>query len=202
MSLVSALPEQLSASSEKVATRGGGACIMSAPVTDKQHGFHSNRWFVNGIGGNGFTGTRPYSIDNEECPVHLVNCVSSCEGKANDQYQSCLSCNSYVSCYDGMIHDNQPCPRGLIWDDVKKYCDWTSTTCIPCTGELTAGSPLVTCLLAHKAETGCLHFCWPEACYGQSISKRYSVTFRRHTVTRPNVPLFFPIIIVVIMTVP
>ena len=50
-SLVSALPEQLSASSEKVATRGVGACIMSAPVTDKQHGFHSNRWFVNGVGG-------------------------------------------------------------------------------------------------------------------------------------------------------
>ena len=50
-SLVSALPEQLSASSEKVATRGGGACIMSAPVTDKQHGFHSNIWFVNGVGG-------------------------------------------------------------------------------------------------------------------------------------------------------
>ena len=42
-SLVSALPEQLLASSEKVATRGGGACIMSAPVTDKQHGFHSKR---------------------------------------------------------------------------------------------------------------------------------------------------------------
>ena len=50
-SLVSALPEQLSASSEKVATQGGGACIMSAPVTDKQHGFHSNIWFVNGVGG-------------------------------------------------------------------------------------------------------------------------------------------------------
>ena len=50
-SLVSALPEQLSASSEKVATRGGGTCIMSAPVADKQHGFH--RWFVNdnGVGG-------------------------------------------------------------------------------------------------------------------------------------------------------
>ena len=42
-SVVSALPEQLSASSEKVATRGGGACIMSTPVTDKQHGFHRNR---------------------------------------------------------------------------------------------------------------------------------------------------------------
>ena len=50
-SLVSALPEQFSASSEKVATREGGACIMSAPVTDKQHGFHSNKWFVNGVGG-------------------------------------------------------------------------------------------------------------------------------------------------------
>ena len=50
-SMVSALPEQLSVSSEKVATRGGGACIMPAPVTDKQHGFHSNRWFVNGVGG-------------------------------------------------------------------------------------------------------------------------------------------------------
>ena len=50
-SLVSALPEQLSASSEKVATRGGEACIMSAPVTDKQHGFHRNGRFVDGVGG-------------------------------------------------------------------------------------------------------------------------------------------------------
>ena len=85
---------------------------------------------------------------------------------------------------------------------VRLMLRWHDPTCIPCTGELTAGSPHVTCLLAHKAETGFLHFCWLEACYGQSISKRYSVTFRRHTVARPNVPLFFPIIIVFIMTVP
>ncbi|KAI0229795.1 hypothetical protein LSAT2_019787 [Lamellibrachia satsuma] len=88
-SLLSALPEQLSASSEKVANRGGGACIMSAPVTDKQHRFHSNIWRrrrgraslvtlnredctheetekpeKGETTGNGFTGTRPYSIDN------------------------------------------------------------------------------------------------------------------------------------------
>ena len=42
-SLVGALPEQLPASSEKVATRRGGACIMSAPVTDKQHGFREKK---------------------------------------------------------------------------------------------------------------------------------------------------------------
>ncbi|KAI0241971.1 hypothetical protein LSAT2_015443 [Lamellibrachia satsuma] len=69
----------------------------------------------------------------EDCPLHLVNCVSSCEGKANDQYQSCLSCHSYVSCYDGMMDDSKQCQQGLIWDDINKWCDLTSTTCIPCT---------------------------------------------------------------------
>ena len=69
-SLVSALPEQLSASSKKVATQRGGACIMSAPVTDKQHGFLGNRQFVaNRVGG--ITNCRQYSVCHGVCEINF-----------------------------------------------------------------------------------------------------------------------------------
>ena len=57
------------------------------------------------------------------------NCVSSCEGVPNGDYQSCLGCNVYATCSNEILYDNRPCPADLVWDDNKKRCEYTSTTC-------------------------------------------------------------------------
>jgi len=62
-------------------------------------------------------------------PVTKFDCVSNCVGVVSGDYQSCLGCNVYVSCADGVIHDNRPCAEQLVWDDNKKTCDYSSTTC-------------------------------------------------------------------------
>ena len=58
-----------------------------------------------------------------------VDCVSSCENMPDGDYQSCNGCNVYVTCSNEIIHDNRPCPDGLIWDDNLKRCQLTSDTC-------------------------------------------------------------------------
>ncbi|KAI0207937.1 hypothetical protein LSAT2_007383 [Lamellibrachia satsuma] len=57
------------------------------------------------------------------------NCVTSCIGLADGDYQSCVRCNVYVTCSNGDTYDNRPCPAGLVWDDNVKRCEWTSPTC-------------------------------------------------------------------------
>ena len=56
------------------------------------------------------------------------DCVSDCNGVANGDYQSCKTCKGYVTCSNGYYFD-RPCPANLVWDDVKKRCEWESTTC-------------------------------------------------------------------------
>ena len=57
------------------------------------------------------------------------DCIVSCSGLADGDYQSCLGCTVYASCVGGYIYDNRPCPGGLLWDDNLKQCAWESTTC-------------------------------------------------------------------------
>ncbi|ELU14114.1 hypothetical protein CAPTEDRAFT_203464 [Capitella teleta] len=58
------------------------------------------------------------------------SCVSSCTDIPAGDYQSCHGCGVHVKCGDGgIIYDDMPCVGGLVWDDVKKSCDWTSATC-------------------------------------------------------------------------
>ena len=59
------------------------------------------------------------------------NCVSDCTGKADGDYQSCTSCNVYVSCSNERLYDNRPCAPStpaLVWDDNKKRCEYSSPT--------------------------------------------------------------------------
>jgi len=71
-----------------------------------------------------------------ECNLHGVQipasesrCISSCEGREDGEYQSCNGCNVYVTCSNGRIYDNRPCPGSLVWDDVIKRCEFKSQTC-------------------------------------------------------------------------
>ena len=59
------------------------------------------------------------------------NCVSDCTGKADGDYQSCTSCNVYVTCSNERLIDNRPCAPStpaLVWDDNKKRCEYSSPT--------------------------------------------------------------------------
>ena len=56
-------------------------------------------------------------------------CVSTCKGKEDGNYQSCLGCNVFATCASGYITDNRPCPANTVWDDHLKECSQTSSTC-------------------------------------------------------------------------
>ena len=61
-------------------------------------------------------------------PTGTPWCVADCSRMPDGHYQSCKTCNGYVSCSGGILYDRD-CPAGLVWDDVKKRCEWYSTTC-------------------------------------------------------------------------
>ncbi|BFZ07479.1 hypothetical protein BsWGS_10518 [Bradybaena similaris] len=56
-------------------------------------------------------------------------CVRSCDGLQSGSYQSCTSCHMFATCSEGVLYDNRPCPAALLWDDVSKRCEVSSTTC-------------------------------------------------------------------------
>ncbi|KAK3591080.1 hypothetical protein CHS0354_005477 [Potamilus streckersoni] len=55
-------------------------------------------------------------------------CVDSCSGKSDGNYQYCPDCQKYVACSNGYKYI-MPCPANLVWDDTKRRCEWTSSTC-------------------------------------------------------------------------
>lgn len=57
------------------------------------------------------------------------NCIKSCQGKPNGNYQSCKGCDVFVTCNWSSMYPDRPCPRGLKWDDKQKKCDFKSSTC-------------------------------------------------------------------------
>ncbi|XP_078332931.1 uncharacterized protein LOC111121193 [Crassostrea virginica] len=65
--------------------------------------------------------------------INGTRCVANCTGRAFGNYQSCHTCEGYISCGDqGLIE--MPCPpphsnRRVFWDDFKKSCEYFSYTC-------------------------------------------------------------------------
>ena len=93
------------------------------------------------------TGTPPHSsTTSSSTTVHPTgSCVSDCRGIPDGDYQSCKTCEGYVSCSNGRYFDRPCAPthpgeKPLVWDDVKKRCEYESTTC-PSTTPSTTGSP-------------------------------------------------------------
>lgn len=58
------------------------------------------------------------------------SCVSDCKHWVNGHYQSCETCNGYVSCANQILY-KRSCPANLVWDDHAKQCLYISTTCPP-----------------------------------------------------------------------
>ena len=56
------------------------------------------------------------------------DCVANCRHMSNGDYQSCKTCEGYVTCAYGRLYD-RPCPANLLWDDERKRCGWESRTC-------------------------------------------------------------------------
>ena len=74
------------------------------------------------------------TISTTTSPSTPGPCVSDCSGMPNGDYQSCKTCEGFVSCSNGHYHEmpcapNHPGEKPLVWDDVKKRCEWTSSTC-------------------------------------------------------------------------
>eukprot|EP01084_Bolivina_argentea_P254974 428759_1 len=63
--------------------------------------------------------------------VQIGECVSDCINVPNGDYQSCDCCDSYINCNNGELN-MVACWKiddGLVWDDNKKICDFSSETC-------------------------------------------------------------------------
>ena len=56
-------------------------------------------------------------------------CVSSCDGVPDGDFQSCLGCDVYATCSNELLYDERPCPANLVWDDHVKKCQYESATC-------------------------------------------------------------------------
>ena len=61
-------------------------------------------------------------------PSQIGRCITSCAGLESGDYQSCHGCNVYASCWGGGLTDDRPCPASLVWDDIKKRCEYSSPT--------------------------------------------------------------------------
>ena len=55
-------------------------------------------------------------------------CVSDCSDVPYGNYQSCETCEDYVTCSNGSLYV-QHCPAHEVWNDVSKCCEWESPTC-------------------------------------------------------------------------
>ncbi|XP_055996161.1 uncharacterized protein LOC125647708 [Ostrea edulis] len=60
--------------------------------------------------------------------ITVRDCVDNCTNVDDHDYQSCNTCNGYVTCSNGRL-SNMTCPGKLVWDDYNKTCEWNSTTC-------------------------------------------------------------------------
>ncbi|XP_060595991.1 zinc metalloproteinase-disintegrin-like VMP-III [Ruditapes philippinarum] len=71
----------------------------------------------------------PQPENNVGSQPAVGECVRSCQGVQNGNYQSCRGCHMYVSCYDNVMYDGRPCQANLYWSDDLKRCEYSSNTC-------------------------------------------------------------------------
>uniref|UniRef100_A0A8W8ILH2 Chitin-binding type-2 domain-containing protein n=1 Tax=Magallana gigas TaxID=29159 RepID=A0A8W8ILH2_MAGGI len=68
--------------------------------------------------------------ETDQCsqPPCTAACVNSCRELVDGNYQSCQTCEGYVSCIDKELY-SRSCPGQLVWDDRERKCAEFSTTC-------------------------------------------------------------------------
>lgn len=69
---------------------------------------------------------------NKRSWQHSLFSITVCVHTNHDygDYQSCNTCNGYVSC-GGHVLSNRDCPSTLMWDSLKGRCEYNSSTCDP-----------------------------------------------------------------------
>lgn len=74
------------------------------------------------------------SSDSEGQCKHTTNdgCVKDCRLMCNGDYQSCETCEGYVSCNSEYLTKRKCSNTDIIlfWDDKLKACEYRSSTCI------------------------------------------------------------------------
>eukprot|EP00483_Globobulimina_turgida_P006220 UN06230 len=66
------------------------------------------------------------------CPTPCGDCVSDRSDKEDGDYASCVSEFVYATCSNGNLFDARPCAATgpgappLVWDDIRKRCEWYS----------------------------------------------------------------------------
>lgn len=67
--------------------------------------------------------------------VYITVCVHNCTDCLDGDYQSCYTCNGFVTCSNGDLFNRTCAPSDingpLLWDDIWKRCDRKSQTCHP-----------------------------------------------------------------------
>eukprot|EP01084_Bolivina_argentea_P103902 186082_1 len=66
----------------------------------------------------------------DRTPDACSSCIDAdfgCDGVYDGDYPSCDGPDYYVSCGDGVLYDERPCPGDLVWDDNNKQCDYSSS---------------------------------------------------------------------------
>ncbi|XP_065941679.1 uncharacterized protein [Magallana gigas] len=83
---------------------------------------HVNRGDGSGLGSGSDSGGQCYNSTTKGC---VDQCYNICDG----DYQSCATCNGYVTCANRILYPRD-CPnRFLVWDDHTKTCESVSNTC-------------------------------------------------------------------------
>ncbi|XP_071122313.1 probable endochitinase [Mytilus edulis] len=68
------------------------------------------------------------TLNDAKTKVKTKGCIQKCERKWVGYYQSCDSCEEYITCVWGLKYDRK-CPDGLKWNDDTKGCDRKTPTC-------------------------------------------------------------------------
>ena len=79
----------------------------------------------------------PAPVPEFVCPSEDIS-ATKCMGPKDCLYPDPTNCNGFIQCAPaddtyttGTVY-HMPCPDGLLWNDVQKWCDWPeNTTCAP-----------------------------------------------------------------------
>lgn len=56
-------------------------------------------------------------------------CVDQCDSMCDGDFQSCATCNGFVTCANRILWQRNCSDSYLVWDDNTKRCESVSNTC-------------------------------------------------------------------------
>ncbi|XP_076073671.1 uncharacterized protein LOC143045209 [Mytilus galloprovincialis] len=68
------------------------------------------------------------ALIDAQAKVKAKTCITKCTKNMLGYFQSCDSCEAYVTCVFRVKYDRK-CPGTLKWNDKTKECDFITPTC-------------------------------------------------------------------------